>query len=37
MDHTAIVYLMDKVGRFVLPFNLNRTTDAAAADLRRYL
>jgi protein SCO1/2 len=37
MDHTAIVYLMDKDGRFVSPFNLKRTTDAAAADLRRYL
>ncbi len=37
MDHTAIVYLMDKEGRFVSPFNLKRTTDAAAADLRRYL
>src|SRR5437870_3450584 len=36
MDHTAIVYLMDKAGRFVSPFNLKRTTDAAAADLRRY-
>jgi len=37
MDHTAIVYLMDKAGRFVTPFSLKRTTDAAAADLRRYL
>jgi protein SCO1/2 len=37
MDHTAIVYLMDKDGRFVSPFSLKRTPDAAAADLRRYL
>jgi protein SCO1 len=37
MDHTAIVYLMDKDGRFVAPFSLKRTTEAAAADLRRYL
>src|SRR5215213_2488115 len=37
MDHTAIVYLMDKEGRFVSPFSLKRTTAAAAADLRRYL
>src|SRR5438132_769217 len=37
MDHTAIVYLMDKEGRFVAPFSLKRTTDAAAAELRRYL
>ena len=37
MDHTAIVYLMDKEGRFVSPFSLKRTTDAAAADLRKHL
>ncbi len=35
MDHTAIVYLMDKQGRFVSPFSLKRTTEAAAEDLRR--
>ena len=35
MDHTAIVYLMDKEGRFVAPFNLKRTTEAAVADLRK--
>jgi protein SCO1/2 len=37
MDHTAVVYLMDKQGRFVSPFSLRRTTGEAAADLRRYL
>jgi protein SCO1/2 len=37
MDHTALVYLMDKDGRFVAPFNLKRSTEDAAADLRRYL
>jgi protein SCO1/2 len=37
MDHTAIVYLMDKSGQFVSPFNLKRTPEAAAADLRSYL
>ena len=37
MDHTAIVYLMDKEGRFVAPFSLKRTTEAAAAELRKYL
>jgi protein SCO1/2 len=37
MDHTAIVYLMGKQGRFVAPFSLKRTAEAAAADLRRYL
>ena len=37
MDHTALVYLMDKEGRFVTPFNLKRTPEDAAAALRRYL
>jgi len=37
MDHTAIVYLMDKDGRFVSPFNMKRTVDIAAADLRQHL
>jgi protein SCO1/2 len=37
MDHTAIVYLMDKTGRFVSPFNIKRPTDVEVADLRRYL
>lgn len=37
MDHTAIVYLMDKAGHFVSPFKLDRSVEAAAADLRRYL
>ena len=37
MDHTALVYLMDKDGRFVAPFNLKRSTEDAAADLRRHL
>ena len=37
MDHTAIVYLMDKDGRFVAPFNMRRRPVEAAAELRRYL
>jgi len=37
MDHSAIVYLMDREGRFVAPFNLKRPADEAAADLRKYL
>jgi protein SCO1 len=37
MDHTAVVYLMDKDGHFVAPFSLRRTPEAAADDLRRYL
>ncbi len=37
MDHSAVVYLMDKQGHFVAPFNLNRKPAEAAADLRRYM
>jgi protein SCO1/2 len=37
MDHTALVYLMDKDGRFVAPFNLKRSPQDAATDLKRYL
>ncbi len=37
MDHTAIVYLMNKDGRFVSPFSLKRPPEVAAADLRKYL
>jgi len=36
MDHTALVYLMDKDGHFVAPFSLKQTPDEAAAQLRRY-
>jgi protein SCO1/2 len=36
MDHTAIVYLMDKEGRFVAPFDTKRTPEAEAAEIRRY-
>jgi protein SCO1/2 len=36
MDHTALVYLMDKEGRFVAPFNMKRKPEEAAAELRRY-
>lgn len=37
IDHTALVYLMDKEGRFVAPFNMKRKSDEAAAELKRYL
>jgi protein SCO1/2 len=37
MDHTALVYLMDRDGKFVSPFNLKRTPEQAADDLKRYL
>jgi protein SCO1/2 len=36
MDHTALVYLMNKDGDFVAPFNLKRKPADSAADLRRY-
>jgi protein SCO1/2 len=37
MDHTALVYLMDRDGHFVAPFDLKQTPEKAAAELRRYL
>jgi protein SCO1/2 len=37
MDHTALVYLMDRDGKFVSPFNMNRKPEEAASDLKRYL
>ncbi|MBR0777188.1 SCO family protein [Bradyrhizobium diazoefficiens] len=37
MDHTALIYLMDRNGQFVSPFNLKRTPEEAAAELKRYL
>ena len=37
MDHTALVYLMDRNGKFVSPFNMNRKPEDAASDLEHYL
>lgn len=37
MDHTAIVYLLDKQGRFVNAFNLQRPPEEAARELSGYL
>jgi protein SCO1/2 len=37
MDHLVLVYLMDKEGRFVSRFKLDRPIDASAAELRKYL
>jgi protein SCO1/2 len=37
MDHTALVYLMDKQWRFVRPFRMDRKPEAAAAELAKYL
>jgi protein SCO1/2 len=36
MDHTSLVYLMDKKGEFVRPFSLKRSAADAATELRRY-
>jgi len=37
MDHSAMVYLMDRNGRFVAPFRLDRKPEEAATDLKRYI
>ncbi|RIK97948.1 MAG: copper-binding protein [Proteobacteria bacterium] len=37
MDHTALIYLMDRNGNFVKPFDLKRTPEEAAAELKTYL
>ncbi|WP_407157845.1 SCO family protein [Bradyrhizobium sp. STM 3557] len=37
MDHTALVYLMDRDGRFVAPFNLKQSPEQAAAELKKYI
>jgi protein SCO1/2 len=37
MDHSSIVYLMDKNGAFVEAFNVERAPKDAAKDLERYL
>jgi protein SCO1 len=37
MDHTALIYLMDRNGKFVAPFNIKRKPEEAVADLKHYL
>ena len=37
MDHTAVIYLMDKSGRFINAFNLEQPPAKAAAELASYL
>lgn len=37
MDHTGIVYLMDKDGHFVAPFDMRRSADAEATQLQKYM
>lgn len=36
MDHTALIYLMDRDGKFVRPFDLKRKPEEAATELKRY-
>jgi len=36
MDHSSVIYLMDAKGAFVEAFNLERTPDEAAAELKSY-
>ncbi|MGP0008777.1 MAG: SCO family protein, partial [Methylocella sp.] len=37
VDHTGVVYLMDKRGKFVSAFNLQRPPQQAARELAAYL
>jgi protein SCO1/2 len=37
MDHSSVVYLMDKNGAFVEAFNVERSPDEAAKQLEKYL
>ena len=37
VDHTTVVYLMDKTGHFVNAFNVSRKPAEAARELERYL
>ena len=37
VDHTGVVYLMDKRGKFVSTFNLQRPPQQAARELEAYL
>jgi protein SCO1/2 len=37
MDHSSVVYLMDKNGAFVEAFNVERPPEEAAKDLEKYL
>jgi protein SCO1/2 len=36
MDHTALVYLMDRQGRFVSSLNLDRAPEETAKQIRSY-
>jgi protein SCO1/2 len=36
MDHSAVVYMMDKLGRVMNAFNLDQPPEAAAKELAKY-
>ncbi len=37
MDHSAIIYLMDRQGRFVSALNLQQAPEAVAKEIQRYM
>jgi protein SCO1/2 len=37
MDHSSVIYLMDRDGKFERAFNLERPPEQAAAELRPLL
>jgi protein SCO1/2 len=37
MDHSAIIYLMDKQGRFVTALNLQSPPEAVAKEIQRFM
>ena len=37
MDHSSVVYLMDRNGAFAEAFNLDRSADESAKELATYL
>ena len=37
MDHSALIYLMDRDGKFLRAFNIERPPEQAAAELRPLL
>ena len=37
MDHSALIYLMDRDGKFLRPFNVERPLEQAAAELKAVL
>ncbi len=37
MDHSSVVYLMDKTGGFIEALNLDRLPEDSAKEIERYL